>query len=893
MEKNLCEVLEGNSGNYILPFLWVHGEEEQVLRNEMRRIHESLIGAVCIESRPHPDFCGTQWWNDMDIIMDEAKNLGMKVWILDDAHFPTGFANGWIKDKYPEKGKIYLVQNYIDALGPMKDASFIIDGYINQMKDNDSNFKGVKDDKLIAVIASRRTGEGEDIDDTLLDITDFVSDGTLYWDVPEGSWRVFVLIQTRNGGGRPNYINVIDAESVKVLIDAVYEPHFEHYQKDFGDTFAGFFSDEPGMGNTKGFLFDESIGRNKMALTWSLEVPELLEKELGKDYRRYLPCLWYNAGDKTTITRYKYMDIVSGLYASCFSMQLGTWCRNHGVEYIGHVIEDQNVHARLGCGAGHFFRALGGQDMSGLDVVGKQIIPGFDGLGQTYNKNKTWDGEFFHYGLAKMASSLGHIDALKKGRTMCEIFGAYGWMEGTKLMKWLVDHMLVRGVNWYVPHAFSPKEFPDADCPPHFYANGKNPQYRFFGILMGYTNRICHILSDGVHVAPAAILYHAEAEWSGEYMYFQKPAKVLAQNAIDYDIIPADIFAKADAFNTSIHGSKLAVNGEEYSCLVIPYSEYITAETARFVSDAGESGFTTIFIDRLPQGISDEKNSEVAMKLLENIQDCKTVSLDKLASLIKSAGMNEISLSNDQPFLRYYHYRKEEADFYMFFNEHPYNELSTEVEIPLTGTVSLYDAFNNTLMPLNVRIKQKENSTKFSLSLSAYESSIVVFGDIDSKCIGVSNKSIKVEEYLKEGEVTILEINSSWKLSLASAIEYPQFTYKLDLDKLINISSQKYFPRFTGTMCYETEFILDKKEGKAILDLGSVYESAEVWVNNQKVGVRICPPYKFEVEGLLKQGLNVLRIEVTNTLVKELRDRQSMSVVIEPSGLIGPVTLIK
>ena len=40
---------------------------------------------------------------------------------------------------------------------------------------------------------------------------------------------------------------------------------------------------------------------------------------------------------------------------------------------------------------------------------------------------------------------------------MCEIFGAYGWMEGTKLMKWLVDHMLVRGINWLVPHAFSPK----------------------------------------------------------------------------------------------------------------------------------------------------------------------------------------------------------------------------------------------------------------------------------------------------------------------------------------------------------------------------------------------------------------------------------------------------
>ena len=28
------------------------------------------------------------------IILDEAEKRGMKVWILDDKHFPTGFAAG-------------------------------------------------------------------------------------------------------------------------------------------------------------------------------------------------------------------------------------------------------------------------------------------------------------------------------------------------------------------------------------------------------------------------------------------------------------------------------------------------------------------------------------------------------------------------------------------------------------------------------------------------------------------------------------------------------------------------------------------------------------------------------------------------------------------------------
>ena len=80
--------------NYIFPFFWLHGEDEEKLREYMNVIHDANCSAVCIESRPHPDFCGDRWWHDLNIIIDEAKKLGMKLWILDDSHFPTGFANG-------------------------------------------------------------------------------------------------------------------------------------------------------------------------------------------------------------------------------------------------------------------------------------------------------------------------------------------------------------------------------------------------------------------------------------------------------------------------------------------------------------------------------------------------------------------------------------------------------------------------------------------------------------------------------------------------------------------------------------------------------------------------------------------------------------------------------
>lgn len=98
MSEKIRRLLEGKGENYILPFFWQHGEDEGTLRHYMRVIHGANIGAVCVESRPHPDFCGPKWWADMDAILDEAEKLHMRVWILDDSHFPTGYANGAMKD---------------------------------------------------------------------------------------------------------------------------------------------------------------------------------------------------------------------------------------------------------------------------------------------------------------------------------------------------------------------------------------------------------------------------------------------------------------------------------------------------------------------------------------------------------------------------------------------------------------------------------------------------------------------------------------------------------------------------------------------------------------------------------------------------------------------------
>ena len=77
-------------------------------------------------------------------------------------------------------------------------------------------------------------------------------------------WRIFVFtIQETVVADRT--INMIDKDSVRVLIDTVYEPHYEHY-KMTSEKLLRVSSGEPSFGNTLGYDFNESIGRRRMPI---------------------------------------------------------------------------------------------------------------------------------------------------------------------------------------------------------------------------------------------------------------------------------------------------------------------------------------------------------------------------------------------------------------------------------------------------------------------------------------------------------------------------------------------------------------------------------------------------------------------------------------------------
>ncbi len=867
MQKVIRSMLAGKTENHILPFFWQHGESEAILRETVAKIHRAHIGAVCVESRPHPDFLGESWWRDMDVIMDECKKRDMDVWLLDDAKFPTGYAAGRVVRHFPEHRKWFLKETHIDVIGPTYGTSFLL--------------KLPEGDILYRVLASRRTREQDHVSGDFIDLTGNISDEQIYWEVPEGYWRIFYLTLSRVSGHSARldeYLNPLTAEGTQVLIDTVYEAHYQHYGSEFGKTFKGFFSDEPQMGNAYGY--HASIGRVPyMSMPWCGELEAMLKESLGEEMASLLPGLWYETGENTWKVRYAYMDAMTRLYDKNFCTRIGDWCRAHGVEYIGHVIEENNCHGRLGNGTGHYFRSLWGQDMSGIDVVLHEIIPGIKGSSHAWtSRDFEADDEFFYYGLAKLCSSLAHIDPKKKGRAMCEIFGAYGWVEGLRQMKWLTDFMLVRGINCYVPHAFTPKEFPDPDCPPHFYARGKNPQYRDFFRLMDYMNRVSSLISGGTHIASAAVLYHAEGEWAGEnYMKSQTPVRVLAEDQIDCDILPIDVILQS----TGLIDGMLSVNGESYGALILPYAEAVPLSLVNALKKLTEQGLPVWFVNEFPRRLTD-KSANGSERMAELLSGCEAVPLGQLAEKLRALGIFDLTVSPSVPDLRIYHYRQGESDHYLLFNESVVQSQETVLKLCDSRVPLRYDAYENRLYSLP--FTHNEACLRIPAALAPYEAMIIT---LDGENEALSANLPAWREALPEFH----PLHGPWALSTATAEEYPRFTPYRSLEELKNLNAPGMLPRFSGTIRYETTFNGDdfSGDGALQLDLGTVGETAQVWLNGEDMGTCISFPYRVSVDGKIHKEENKLVIEVTNTLVYDQHDRLSVFQPVPASGLIGPV----
>ena len=854
--RRVSECLRGtNRHDYILPFFWMHGESREALKEEIDAVFNTGIREFCMESRPYKGFGGEQWWKDVGFILDYAGEKGMRVWLLEDRSYPTMFANDYIAT-HPELARKGLRIEYRDAAGPAKSVTM----FAPELFDGE---------EFVSVSAFKRTKNGDIFEGDGIDLLGDLSDGRLSFDVPDGIWRVFYLIRTKRLNGDPNWIDVLSKESCEALIHAVHEPHFEHFGKYFGNTFAGFFSDEPCFGN-RGTDYWSHLGKKGMVLPYRDDLTELLAEETGlapQKVRVLLPALFQtHEGPGSRFLRNAYMQVVTKLFEKNFSTLLGEWCRSHGVMHIGHVIEDCNCHQRLGMGPGHYFRSICHMDMAGIDTVLHQYIPGMPVIDHTaiagpYNYV---DAEFNNHLLPRLASSLAHVNPLTKGRAMCEIFGAYGWGEGVPMMKKMTDYMLAGGINHFVPHAFSPR-FPDPDCPPHFYGHGRNAQYGAFGHLMRYMDRTCHVLSGGKYAAGVALLYNAEAEWCGDLNeQLQGLCRRLDEWHVGFDILWEDVIKNASVKDGKIVIDTVNADGPDtraYAALALPYCRYLPDDMIEDIEALRGKGVAVFVLgDAPPVAAKSGRPAELPCLPDNELREA-------LWNLAGREGRLEIS--GEHPLLKYYRTVGGNGDETLFlYSEDDFRESRFTVTMNSDRPVRVYDTWTNEILA------PRQNGDKVELYLGPSGSVLLINDDTPAKPFDYREGRGRAVSLC--GLSTVLEDSDG---SLPEKVPFGPGT---------DVTRQEKYRNFHGTITYRGTVVL--KEGENVLRFENAGEIVTLTVDGVCLGTRLSHQCSFRLpDDLCGPGERSLEIAVVNSPAYRLGDVFTTWLTVPGSGLLGDI----
>lgn len=877
----ISDVLYNKEDNYILPFFWMHGAAKEDTRRLMRAVYDCGIRAVCLESRPHPDYVGEQWWQDVDIILEEAGKYGMKVWILDDSHFPTGFANGAAGDAPRNLKRISLVERHYDVSGPQKGKKLDISRNMNINPQTRQSAGAYYQEKLemvlLARIEEKVPGRNWQPNRALRDVknvTEQVENGWLYLDLPEGEYRIYVLTTKLHaammlGDG----ISLLEKDSVRLLIDEVYEAHYKKYASYFGNTIAGFFSDEPGFFNLsdRGYGYAPRTGEESVPIPWTEDVYAKLKDTFGDRTEGMLPFLFGDCGTgrgEEKAIRVTYMDIISKKYAENFSGQLGEWCREHRVEYIGHIVEDYPGYERLGQSAAHYFRAVRGQDMAGIDIVLNGLLPDED----------EGKGMFYHYGLAQLAGSLANQTPRQKGRAICEIFGAYGWAEGVTLMKWMADHMLTGGINYFVPHAFTDNAFPDPDCPPHFWAEGNNPQYPFMQVLFGYMNRMAHLLSAGEPLVRSAVLFEAESDWAGDTQPYFILGKALMLRQVPYHVVCLDDLGTAE-----VEAGMLHIGNMRYKQLFISKASFMQKEAAELLQELRNAGAAIFFVDGKPEDYSGEE--------LQELLSIPCISEERMQELASAAASLRVIVQDSAEgageekicrWLRCYSYRQEGINIHMLQNVSSREAVAGQVvfaDSDLNMEIIRYDGMEQKVYRTDMS-RTADGKQSILLRLGPMESVVYLEGRINDEKI----RELLIDEP-KENAISTYE--GGYRIEKSDYDKPEVWEYCGTEDTLFDIARK--FPGFAGKVRYELEF---ENRGYCAVLLEKATEAVEVYCDGISLGKRIAPPYRYELPKFPDYTTHRIRIEVSTTLVNAIPDLLSCQRLIEPTGFLGKVCFL-
>ncbi len=880
---DLKAVLENRTANHFMPFLWYAGEPPEMLCRALESIRASGIRSVTIEDRGGDWFNTERWWSLLERLFAKAEELGMEVWLLDDSHVPTGCANNTLKQ--PENARFRqknLRASAVDVVGPQYGAL-----YLPPMSEGET---------LLEAVAYRRDEEtGACLPGPVA--LGGAQDGLLPIAFDEGLWRVFFIINAapERQGFWSRYISMLSKESCRHLIDEIYEKMYARCGRHFGKTFKGFFTDEPGFGNCNGD-YDEHfkhnrLGNLKQLVAWWDDMPSRLATELGvscEEVVANLPALWNDVQGASERYQLAYMNIITRLWRENFTQQIGTWCRAHGVQYIGHYLEDETAHLYMGFGCGHLLRTMDGQDMAGIDFVLNQMVPGIPRVSHVREDDERGraNAAFYQYTLGRLGSSLAAHNPRMQGRLMAEVMGGYGWTAGLATMRAIFNHCLANGVNYFVPHAFSmvvpscfqqgvarsdldfsslPPDYCTTFLPPSFDGAGFNPQYRAFASLVAHVQRTADLLCGGTHVPDVAVFYNAECAWlDADAQDMTEPAMALTRANLDFDFLSLDMLQNAE-----VRDGRLWESGVSFSCLVLPGASAMPSALLDVLTRFAEAGLPILMTDRRPRRTEKGADARLADSRF------RVVSTVDLPACVKGVCPPHLKMA-PAPDLRFYCLRMPGGRERVVFLNEGLHTIETVVAKPVAGAALIYDPWTNMLFRL------EETADGVRLKLRPQQLLVLFFGMETTDAPPFRYELPVLQEVMLEYTLTVQEAGETEGHLVGKGTAE---ALQRELRKATRACAE-----------YRYEAELDCDREWEVLEVPATGDCTTLIVNGETVGTDFGTPCLFDVKGRLHVGRNHITLVTADN--PSYADRfpvdkgaWGLKLPLQPHGLVRSIRL--
>lgn len=671
---------------------------------------------------------------------EEAKKRDMRIWIVDDLGYPSGFAGGLISKQTPELR--------MQALSLTPGIPVKAGESLNQSVSANA----------VSAVAVRTTGDDH--------MSIALTGGKISWTAPAGGdWTVYVVehvfrTSPVKGGGGPgsSLEDYMDPAATAAYIGFTHQGYYNVMPELFGNTILGFRGDEP----------DYSIG----GLPWTPKFFSTFQQEKGYDIRPYLGVLVMSkpqqsgfggkpatpppAAPKLTDAEQRamgdYADVFSQMFRDGFFKPQGLWCAAHGVEYQVHINHEE-AEMQLVRSQGEFVRDMKYVEVPGIDAIWHQI----------------WTDTITDY--PRLASSAAHIYG--HPRSFTESFAAYRPEPDVTMARYILNEQMVRGINVIETMMFAatrpagaPPE-PERPRPPvatttagGTAAPAPPPRPRGGGpsnlmrdpawpALMDYVHRLSYVMSMGRPAATVALYIPSSSMWlddSAADTAYVATERLLAERQIDFDIINIDALAtdlKAGP------GYLETMSGNQYRTVIIPYADVLSQAEVDRLKSLVKGGGKVLFLGKTPTLISGKSimdsraatPADFAFATVETsvqLPQSPRVPSDAPAAppapqvvpaaietaLNKVIGTREVALDAPDPALKVNTRRLKDADVYLFFNEGAQASTHTLTLRTIGKKAEVWDPATGSVSPV-VSTSAKGGGVSVKLELKPYETELL------------------------------------------------------------------------------------------------------------------------------------------------------------------------